>query len=478
MSQSNAQILFQPEVLSAHLDNLQNADHSGITGTPSSFQLKLKESKSPLGMPPHKGSYPKSSPNPSRRASTIGHSANAHSSAYDAHLARTYGTPIDGPATAEPGADPSTTHKEQILSYIYSWVEWASRIKDPGRRAQVMTFVKEALEGALKHGIEIRAFKPEDVHGIKKGVSGKVEIEISVKASAEVVEQGKTVNAVPPAEDLVVVQKALLKSTNGTKRDAADAGVEQGKAMKAVPSAERRDATQEATTRGTNGPKRDAADAGLEQSGGNPASKKQKTDVKKDMPDASQVVKAGDPEQKAMKEHAQQKPTRGDVPQTQEPVGNAGDGQKQTASQEQATQGSKATSPEGAESSDDEELSQEEKAKRDRYLQQIFRPRFNIVMKMAGQALARGKCSDWHTCRTRLEKADVDLRRRNMFMRDFVDGYKKWNEAANGDPNLEIAEYLKRRHAKLHQRAVEEREAAIGSSEKKSPQVTPAQLVS
>ena len=436
MSQNNAEMLFQPEELSAQLDLLQRTDHSAITGTPSAFQLKLKEFKSPPGIPPYKGRILRTSPNLSRSALTTGHGTGDHLSAYDAYLAKTYGTPIDGPAIAEPGADPSATHGEQVLKYIYSWVEWASRIEDSGRRTEVMAFVKEALEGALSYGIEIRAFRPEDVNSVKKGVNGEVRIEIEVKARAEVVvEEGSLEggDVVPSAEEAKAVEKAKLKSKNGTKRDAADAGVEQ--------------------------------------SDGEPASKKQKKDARKDVPDVSQVTKEGDSERKAMEEDLLQNLTEGEAAQTQELPAHKGDGLKQT------TPGSKANSPEGAESGDGE-LSPEEEAKHDRYLQQVFRPRFNIVMKMAGKALARGKCSDWHTCRQRLEDAGVDAKHRNMFLRDFENGYKKWNESVQGDPNLEIAEYLIARHAKLHQRAVRQREAAIGSSEKKGPKVTPAQLVS
>ena len=433
MSQNNAEMLFQPEELSAQLDLLQRTDHSAITGTPSAFQLKLKEFKSPPGIPPYKGSNLRTSPNLSRSALTTGHGTGDHLSAYDAYLAKTYGTPIDGPAIAEPGADPSATYREQVLKYIYSWVEWASRIDDSGRRTEVMAFVKEALEGALRHGIEICAFRPEDVNGVKKGVSGEVRIEIEVKARAE-----------------VVVEEGSLEGGD------------------VVPSAEKIDAPQEVITKSIQGTKRDTVDAGVEHGDGEPASKKQKTDAEKHVPDESQVVKEGDFEQRAMEADAEQMPTDGKTGQTHEPTTSAGEGQQQTSPE---------TNPGGAKS-DGEEPSPEEEAKRDRYLQQVFRPRFNIVMKMAGKALARGKCSDWHTCRQRLEDAGVDAKHRNIFLRDFENGYKKWNESVQGDPNLEIAEYLMARHAKLHQRAVRQREATIGSSEKTGPKVTPAQLVS
>ena len=111
------------------------------------------------------------------------------------------------------------------------------------------------------------------------------------------------------------------------------------------------------------------------------------------------------------------------------PVASATDWQEQPKARERFSR----SSPES--------MSPVESQKRARYLQQIFQPRLNHILKKARLVTTRGKCSKWETIKARLKEAKVGVKYRNLMLHDFHEGHEAWNGDNDIDPNEELAHY-------------------------------------
>jgi hypothetical protein len=288
------------------------------------------------------------------------------------------------PTSTELDEAPRRTKHEDILDYVYDWAAWAAEIPDEARRNEVLGWVMKTLERALKNGMERAGMMLEasDVQGTKNGtkrtLEGEVKIQIVITSSLKE-KPGSELNK--PA-----VQKAKDGIENYTQAN-------QGAAT-AAPSetiADQLLAIEHAAQASLETTKRPASE--LDEFGAAQDAKRQKVEV--------------------AKESKKPLTTKAEVQQ-----------EKLRESQDRPTSESITTE-------DDEKWVQ--------YLQHIFLPRLNHILKRAGESLSRGKCRNWKTVRERLIAAGVSVKYRNMMLRDFQQGHEKWDGDNQVDPNVELA---------------------------------------
>jgi hypothetical protein len=280
---------------------------------------------------------------------------------------------------------PRQTKHEDILDYVYDWAAWAAEIPNEARRNEVLGWVMKTLEQVLKNGMERTGMilEARDVQGTKNGtkrtLEGEVNIQVIITSSLKE-KLGNELNklAVQKAKDNIAKHKQANQGAAAT--------------VPSEPTVEQLLAIEQAAQASLKKTKRPASE--LDEFGAAQDTKRQKVEVTKES-----------------KEHLTT--TRADVQQ-----------ESSRESQDRSTSESTTTE-------DDKKWAQ--------YIQHIFQPRLNHILKRAGQRLGRGKCENWETVRERLTVAGVSVKYRNMMLRDFQHGHEKWDEDNQVDPNVELA---------------------------------------
>jgi hypothetical protein len=293
------------------------------------------------------------------------------------------------PVSANIDETPRRAKHEDVLNYVYDWAAWAAEIRDEARRTEVLGWVTRALERVLKEGMERTGMllTPNDVSGTKSGMKKAPEGEVNIQVIITSSIKEKPVKKL----DKLAMQKT---NDNVAKSNQAKTGVAAG--MPSEPAPELLVSIEEASKASLMKAKRVANEmdpADVEQD-----AKRQKLDN-----EASKNIEA--------------------------PIANATDLQQQPTTLEKF---SRSTS---------ESMSPAEEEKRTRYLQQIFQPRVNHILKKAGLSQTRGKCKNWDTVKTRLTEAGVSVKYRNIMLKDFCSGHSAWNGDSSVDPNEELALY-------------------------------------
>jgi hypothetical protein len=280
---------------------------------------------------------------------------------------------------------PRQTKHEDILDYVYDWAAWAAEIPNEARRNEVLGWVMKTLEQVLKNGMERTGMILEagNVQGTKNGtkrtLEGEVNIQVVITSSLKE-KLGNELNklAVQRAKDNI--EKYKQANQGAAAATPSEPTVEQLLAIKQAAQASLKKTKTQA--------------GGLDEFGAAQDAKRQKVDVAKESKEGLVITKA----------NVQQESSR--------------ESQDRTISESTTTE-------------DDEKWAQ--------YIQHIFLPRFNHILKRAGESLSRGKCRNWETVRERLTAAGVSVKYRNMMLRDFQHGHEKWDGDTQVDPNVELA---------------------------------------
>jgi hypothetical protein len=282
---------------------------------------------------------------------------------------------------------PRQTKREDILDYIYDWAAWAVEIPNETRRHEVLGWVMKTLERVLKDGIERTGIMLEssDVQGTKNGTKGILEGEVNIQVvitNSLKEKPGSELNksAVQKAKDDVAKYKQANRGAATT--------------IPLEPTVQQPLVIEHAAQASSGKTKRPVGE--LDEFRAAQDAKRQKIEVAKKCNKTLATNKAD-------------------------------------AQQEESREGQDRSTSESTTTEDDEKWVQ--------YIQHIFLPRFNHILKRAGESLSRGKCRNWETVRERLVAAGVSVKYRNMMLRDFQHGHEKWDGDSQVDPNVELASF-------------------------------------
>lgn len=282
---------------------------------------------------------------------------------------------------------PRQTKREDILDYIYDWAAWAAEIPNEARRHEVLGWVMKTLERVLKDGMERTGMMLEanDVQGTKNGTKRTLEGEVNI--------QVVIANSLKERPDSELNKSAVQKAKGDiAKYKQANRGA--AAIIPSEPTVKQSLVIEHATQALSERTKRSAGE--LDEFRAAQDAKRQKMDVAKESKETLTTNKV--------------------------------DAQQEGSRERQDRSTSESTTTEDGE-------------KWVQYIQHIFLPRLNHILKRAGESLSRGKCRNWETVRERLVAAGVSVKYRNMMLRDFQHGHEKWDGDNQVDPNVELASF-------------------------------------